>query len=85
MMRYVILEKCPCPGYWEKTATCHIQQAELNSFPHNESYHHRALCWNNLRNRILLYTWDDAQTLLTYLREKRHYAEYRLLGVMTHE
>lgn len=83
MLRYVILEKTPFPGHWVKTATCRIQEAELNSFP--QTGHCRAMRWGTWNDRILLYTWDDAQTLMTYLRNTRPYADYQLMAVMTQQ
>lgn len=79
-MRYVILEKTPFPGNWQKLATCYIQQAEY-ALRLGRHYGQRAKpLKDTLRNDVLLYSWEDAHRIIQYLQRRRHWAQYKVLG-----
>lgn len=79
-MLYVILEKTPVPGRWEKMATYRLQKAEYE-LRLGRHYGARATkLKDTLRNDVLLYSWDDAQRIIEYWQSCRDWAQYKVLG-----
>lgn len=78
-MRYIILQRTPFPGYLEPMPTCEIQQAEY-ALKLGRHYHERAQRIGRLTRELYLYQWEDAQQIVTWWRQKRTWAEYRVLG-----
>lgn len=78
MLRYIILQRTPFPGYWEAMPTCDIQRAEFD-LRFGRYYHERALRIGRLK-KLYLYTWEDANRIVGYWQKERVWAEYRLLG-----
>ncbi|MEO8612086.1 MAG: hypothetical protein ABI690_29585 [Chloroflexota bacterium] len=80
MMLYVILEKTPVPGRWEKMATYRLQYAERDLHLGRHYGDRATKLKDTLRNDVLLYSWDDAQRIVAYWQERRDWAQYHVLG-----
>lgn len=78
-MRYAILSRTPCPGYWEALPTCFIQEAEFN-LRFGRTYHDTAVQVGHWLKPLYLYTWEDANQIVDFQKERRPWGEYRLLG-----
>jgi hypothetical protein len=78
-MRYILLQRTPCPGYWEAMPTYQLQRAEF-CLKLGRYYHERALKIGRLTRELYLYSWEDANRILDYWRENKSWAEYRLLA-----
>ena len=84
-MLYVILQKTPFPGCWERMPTYQLQYAERD-LRLGRHYHERATkLKDTLRNDVLLYSWDDAQRIVTYWQARRDWAQYKVLGYISLE
>lgn len=79
-LRYVILEKTPFPGNWQPMHACHIQKAEYD-LRLGRHYGARATkLKDTLYNDVLLYSWEDANAIIEYMRKYRDWAQYKVLG-----
>lgn len=85
MMRYVILEKTPFPGYWKQAPVYRLQEAELRCFPNDGHYHKRAINLSKYPDSTLVYEVHDAEMLMKYLQSTCDVAQYQLFGVVMRE
>lgn len=75
-MRYVILEKCPFPGYWQALSLCWIQDAEYQLKFNKRHYYERC----EIVGELYTYDLHDANRIIDYWQQNRPYAEYRVMG-----
>lgn len=81
-MRYVILQKTPFPGCWERMPTYQLQKAEYD-LRLGRHYGERATrLKDTLCSDVLLYSWEDAQRIIDYWRPRKSWAAFKVLGFM---
>lgn len=72
--RYAIFERTPFPNHWALMADCHLQTAERELQMNQEFYHERAA----KLDRVLLYTWEDAQAIIAWREQTAPYSKHFL-------